>query len=109
MKTTTLRVRTSLIAAVHAEPWMPDATTYSDSTSAPIHTAAVDEIDPPDVDETMIPRPFSCSERYGIIAATATTDTSTPSARESYFATKKSACDSSRRGVQKRHTAGSSQ
>ena len=30
----------------------------------------------------MIPRPFSCSARYGIIAATATTETSTPSARE---------------------------
>src|SRR3954447_14569709 len=100
MKTTTLRGRMSLIAAVHAEPWIPRATTERERTSAPIHTAAVDEIDPPDVDDTMIPRPFSCSERYGIIAATATTDTMTPSARESYFATKKSACDSSLRGVQ---------
>src|SRR3954452_3710282 len=109
MKATTLSVSTALIAAVHAEPWMPDATTYSDSVNAPIQTAAVEEIEPPDVDETMIPRPFSCSERYGIIAATATTDTITPSARESYFATKKSAWESSLRGVQKRHTAGSSQ
>ena len=47
----------------------------------------------------MIPSPFSCSARYGIIAATATTETITPSARESYFATKTSACDSSLRGV----------
>src|SRR3954471_1713861 len=109
MKTTTLRVRMSLIAAGHAEPGIPAATPQSESTRAPIPTAAVDEIDPPDVDDTMIPRPFSCSERYGIIAATATTDTITPSARESYFATKKSAWDSSLRGVQKRHTAGSSQ
>src|SRR3954469_17730327 len=109
MNTTTLSVSTSLSAAVHAEPWMPDATTYSESASAPLHTAAVEEIEPPEVDETMIPRPFSCSNRYGIIAATATTDTITPSARESYFATKKSAWESSLRGVQKRHTAGSSQ
>lgn len=100
MNTTTLSVSTSLIAAVHADPWMPEATTYIDSTSAPIHTAAVDETDPPDVAETMMPRPFSCSARYGIIAATATTDTSTPSARESNLATKKSAWDSSLRGVQ---------
>src|SRR5689334_5778749 len=100
MKATTLSVRRSLIAAVHAEPWMPDATTYSDRTTAPSHTAAVEEIVPDDVDETMIPRPFSCSERYGIIAATATIETITPSARESYLATKKSACDSSLRGVQ---------
>src|SRR6478672_10195890 len=100
MNTTTLSVSTSLIAAVHAEPWVPDATTYSDSTSAPIHTAAVAEMVPDEVAETMIPSPFSCSARYGIIAATATTDTITPSERESYFATKKSACDSSLRGVQ---------
>src|SRR3954452_4896954 len=100
MKTTRLRVRMALIGGVHAEPWMPDATTKGASTAAPSHTAAGDEIDPPDVDDTMIPRPFSWSERYGIMAATATTDTITPSARESYFATKKSACDSSLRGVQ---------
>src|SRR4051812_23687075 len=99
MNTTTLSVRTSLIAAVHAEPWMPEATTYIDSTNAPIHTAAVEETDPDDVCDTMIPRPFSCSARYGIIAATATTETSTPSPRESYLETKKSACESSLRGV----------
>src|SRR4051812_12031061 len=100
MKTTTLSGRTSLTAAVHPQPGMPDAATESDSTSAPIHTAAVDEIDPPDVEDTMIPRPFSCSERYGIMAATATTETMMPSARESYFETKKSAWESSLRGVQ---------
>src|SRR3954452_16120670 len=100
MNTTTLSVKTSLTAAVHAEPWMPEATTYVDSTSAPIHTAAVEETDPPDVCETMMPRPFSCSARYGIIAATATIETITPSARESNFDTKKCACDSSLRGVQ---------
>jgi hypothetical protein len=88
-----------LIAAVHAEPWMPDATTYVDSTSAPIHTAAVDETDPPEVAFTMIPRPFSCSARYGIIAATATIETRTPSPRESNLATKKSPWESSLRGV----------
>jgi hypothetical protein len=75
MNTTTLSVRTSLIAAVHAEPWMPEATTYVDRTTAPIHTAAVDEIEPDEVCETMIPSPFSCSARYGIIAATATIET----------------------------------
>src|SRR6476469_429103 len=109
MNTTTLSVSTPLIAAVQADPWMPDATTYSESTSAPIQTAAVAEIVPDDVDETMIPSPFSCSARYAIIAATATTETITPSDRESYFATKKSACDNSLRGVQYRHTAGSRQ
>src|SRR3954453_5018459 len=100
MKTTTDSVSTSLIAAVHAEPWMPDATTYIDSTSAPSHTAAVDETDPPEVADTMMPRPFSCSARYGIIAATATIETRTPSPRESNLATKKSACERSLRGVQ---------
>src|SRR3954469_21910802 len=109
MNTTTLSVSTSLIAAVHAEPWMPEATTYIDSTSAPIHTAAVEGPDPPEVADAMMPRPFSYSARYGIIAATATIETRTPSPRESNFATKKSACDSSLRGVQYRHTAGSSQ
>src|SRR3954468_14892338 len=99
MNTTTDSVRRSLIAAVHAEPWMPDATTYSDSANAPIHTAAVAETEPPDVCETMIPRPFSCSARYGIIAATTTSETTTPSVRESYFETKTSACETSRRGV----------
>src|SRR3954447_14697441 len=100
MNTTTESVSRALIPAAPAQPWMPDATTYVDSTTAPIHTAAVEETDPPEVCETMIPRPFSCSARYGIIAATATTDTITPSARESTFATKKSACESSLRGVQ---------
>src|SRR5690349_16106481 len=99
MNTTTLSVRTSLIAAVHAEPWMPEATTYTDRTNAPSHTAAVDETDPDEVALTMMPRPFSCRARYGIIAATATMETITPSARESNFATKKSACESSLRGV----------
>src|SRR4051794_2595979 len=99
MNTTTLSVRMSLIAAVHADPWIPEATTYIDSTTAPIQTAAVEETVPDEVCETMMPRPFSCSARYGIIAATATTETTTPSARESYFDTKKSACDSSLRGV----------
>src|SRR3954467_3927735 len=100
MKTTTAGLGPSLIAAVHAEPWMPDATTYVDSTNAPIHTAAVEETDPPEVADTMMPRPFSCSARYGIIAAPATTETRTPSVRESNFDTEKSACDSSLRGVQ---------
>src|SRR3954471_155856 len=100
MKTTTDSVSTSLIAAVHAEPWMPDATTYVDSTNAPIHTAAVEETDPPEVADTMMPRPYSGSARSGIMAATATTETITPSVRESNFDTKKSACDSSLRGVQ---------
>src|SRR3954447_5660590 len=109
MKTTTLSVRTSLIAAVHADPWMPEATRKPDSTGARSHTAAVEETVPDDVALTMIPRPFSCSARYGIIAATATIETITPSPREPNFATKKSACDSSLRGVQYRHTAGSSQ
>jgi hypothetical protein len=48
----------------------------------------------------MMPRPFSCSARYGIIAATATIETRTPSPRESNLATKKSAWESSLRGVQ---------
>ena len=47
----------------------------------------------------MIPRPFSCSARYGIIAATATTETSTPSAREPNLLTNTSACETSLRGV----------
>ena len=63
MNTTTLSVSTSLIAAVHAEPRMPEATTYIDSTSAPIQTAAVEETVPPEVADTMMPRPFSCSAR----------------------------------------------
>src|SRR3954469_5774003 len=99
MNTTTLSVRMSLIAAVHADPWMPEATTYTDRTNAPIHTDAVEETVPDDVCETMIPRPFSCSARYGILAGKATIEAPTPSARESYFDTKKSACDSSLRGV----------
>src|SRR3954463_1990102 len=106
MKKTTDSVSTSLIAAVQAEPGMPDATTYVDSTNAPIHTAAVEETDPPEVADTMMPRPFSCSARYGIIAATATTETSTPSAREPYALVNTSACDTSRRGVAKRQPAG---
>src|ERR1700709_1371068 len=100
MNTTTLSVRMSFIGGAHPGPWMPDATTYMDSTNAPIQTAAVAEIVPDEVSETMIPRPFSCSARYGIIAATATSDTMIPSARESYSETKKSACESSLRGVQ---------
>src|SRR3954471_21054489 len=99
MNTTTDSVSTSLIAAVHAEPWMPDATTYVESTNAPTQTAAVAETDPPEVWKTMIPRPFSCSARYGIIAATATTDTITPSARELNALTNTSAWETSRRGV----------
>src|SRR3954453_18895307 len=100
MKTTTLSVSTSLIAAVHAQPWMPEAATDLDTPSAPIHTAAVEETDPPEVADTMIPRPFSCRARKGIIAATATTEKITPRVCESNFDTKKSACDSSLRGVQ---------
>src|ERR671922_379595 len=99
MNTTTLSVSTSLTVAVHAEPWIPEATTYSESTTAPIQIAAVDEIEPYEVCETMIPRPFSCSARYGTIAATATSETTTPSVRESYLLVKKSACETSRRGV----------
>src|SRR4051812_16570098 len=99
MKTTTPNGRESLIAPAPAHPWVPGAATYTHRTKAPIPTAAARETVPHDVCETQIPRPFSCSARYGIIAATATIETTTPSARESYFDTKKSACDSSLRGV----------
>jgi hypothetical protein len=58
-----------------------------------IHTATGTESAPYDVSETMIPRPFNCSTRYGISAATPTSDTSTPSAGLSNLRTKKSACE----------------
>src|SRR5690349_22437911 len=99
MNTTTPSVSTSLMQAVQAEPWIPEATTYPESTIAPIHTAAVDETVPYDVAETMIPSPFSCSARYGIIAVTATSETTMPSAREPYWLTNTSDRESSLRGV----------
>src|SRR3954452_11880446 len=99
MNTTIESVNTSLIAAVHADPRMPEAATYTLRANAPIQIAGVDPIDPYDVCSTMIPSPFSCSARYGIIAPTATTETTTPRPREAYALVKTSACETSRRGV----------
>src|SRR3954451_14192096 len=99
MKTTIDSVSTSLIVAVHADPRMPEAATYTESTTAPSQIAGVEPIDPYDVCSTMIPSPFSCSARYGIIAATATTDTRIPNARDPYADVNTSAWETSRRGV----------
>src|SRR3954463_7310585 len=109
MKTATTRIMMSFRTAVQADPWMPETMTYSVMAIVPIQMAAVDEIDPYDASETMIPSPVSWSTRYGTIATTPTTDTSTPMYGLRYLALKKSDCDTSPFSVPYRQITGSSQ
>src|ERR1043166_10017605 len=96
MPTATPRIMRSLSVAVHAEPRTPEITTYPTSATDPAHTAWAGRMRPYDAPETLMPSPLSWSTRYGTRAATLTSDTSTPSARLSYLATKKSAWDTRR-------------
>src|SRR6185437_6252341 len=104
MPTAAARIITSLSADVHADPRTPDTTTYPTSAMLDVHTATACVMTPPDASDTMMPSPLSCITRYGTSDARRTSATTTTSVLLSYFATKKSACDTSLRVCAYRHT-----